>query len=427
MFSDLRIRVKSWRPRSIHLPLMPSSYVARQAVYDRRLRTVGYELLFSTVPGADGEPERVDEGGTARALVATLADIGLDALVGDTWAFVSAGRGFIVDGHIRACPADRVIIEVREEDVAHADVVAALRGLVADGYEIALRDFAVGETVAPLLALASIVRIEIGDRTEQELARRLDGLRRFRRVRALAENVETQAQLERCMQLGFTYFQGSYFSRPQVQEARVIEPGRLSRLQLIAALRDDDVEPDRLETLVSRDLGLSQRVLLFVNSAHTGLSRRVRSIREAIMLLGYRKLRLFATLVVLGDTGDRPPELFVTSLVRARMCELLAGEVGVDPDSAFTVGLFSIADALLGTPMAEIVDRLPFADDTKAALALQVGPLGKLLHVALSYEQGVLEPGGVGLTVEQCKAAYVGALAWSGDIGSSPAGIAASV
>src|SRR5215212_1703991 len=109
---------------------MSSSYVARQAVYDRRLRTVGYELLFrSTVPGPAGAVEEGDAGGTARALVATLADIGLDALVGNTWAFISAGRGFIVNGHIRACPADRVIIEVREEHVLHADVVTALRML----------------------------------------------------------------------------------------------------------------------------------------------------------------------------------------------------------------------------------------------------------------------------------------------------------
>jgi c-di-GMP phosphodiesterase len=402
---------------------MSSSYVARQAVYDRRLRTVGYELLFrSTVPGPAGALEETDTGGSARALVATLADIGLDTLVGETWAFVSASRTFIVDGQIRACPADRVIIEVNEENMKHPDVVAALRGLVADSYQISLGDVADGGTLAPLMALASIVRIGMRDRTEPDLARRLDELRPFHQVKALAEGVETQAQLELCMQLGFSYFQGSYFSHPQVQEgeARVIEPGRLSQLQLIAALQDESVDPERLETLVARDLGLSQRVLLFVNSAHTGLARRVHSIREAVLMLGYRKLRLFATLVVLGDTGDLPRELFVTSLVRARMCELLARETGVDPDSAFTVGLFSIADALLGTSMDEIVERLPFADDTKAALAVQAGPLGKLLAVALAYEQGIVEPAEIGQTIEQCEAAYLNAVAWSGAVARTP-------
>src|SRR3954468_10616792 len=405
---------------------MSSSYVARQAVYDRRLRTVGYELQFrSTVPGPLGAVEQRDTEGTARALVATLADIGLDALVGETWAFINAGRGFVVDGHVKACPPERVIIEVAEEDAEHADVVAALRLLVIDDYQVALQDFAIGETVSPLVALATVVRIRVADRTQQELAHKLDQLRHFRRVSALAEGVETQEQLEWCMQLGFTYFQGSYFSRPQVHEGRVIEPGRLSRLQLIAALQDEDVESDQLETLVSRDLGLSQRVLLFVNSAHTGLQRQVNSIREAITMIGYRKLRLFATLVVLGDYGDRPGELFTTSLVRARMCELLANETGSDPDSAFTVGLFSIADALLGVPMDEIVERLPFAPDTKAALAYQTGPLGRLLYGTLAYEQGMLDPRELDLSVETCQAAYIGALAWSREVTGEPVAEAA--
>src|SRR3954451_14892851 len=162
---------------------MSSSYVARQAVYDRRLRTVGYELQFrSTVPGPLGAVEHRDTEGTARALVATLADIGLDALAGETWAFINAGRGFVVDGHVKACPPERVIIEVAEEDAEHADVVAALRLLVIDEYQVALQDFAIGESVSPLMALASVVRIDVARCTDQELVHKLDMLRPFRRV-----------------------------------------------------------------------------------------------------------------------------------------------------------------------------------------------------------------------------------------------------
>jgi EAL and modified HD-GYP domain-containing signal transduction protein len=119
---------------------------------------------------------------------------------------------------------------------------------------------------------------------------------------------------------------------------------------------------------------------------------------------------------VLGDYDDRPGELFTSALVRARMCEVLAEQTGVDPDSAFTVGLFSIADALLGVPMHEIVERLPFTDETRAALAFQTGPLGHLLYATLAYEQGMLNPMEVGLSVDTCQDAYIGALNWSREI-----------
>src|SRR5206468_2115615 len=103
----------------------------------------------------------------------------------------------------------------------------------------------------------------------------------------------------------------------------------------------------------------------------------------------------------------------VNALVRARMCELLAPAVDVEADSAFTVGLFSAADALLGTPMDHLVEELPFADDTKLALTGHEGPLGRLLQVALTYERGALVLAVPGVSIPRCRQAYVDALAWS--------------
>ena len=287
---------------------MSASYVARQPIYDRHLRTVGYELLFRTADATCAGDDLDADAASASALVTALADIGLDTLVGDAVAFVNAGRGFIVDGLIRVCPPGRVVVEVLESVAADAEVVDALRALVADGYAIALDDFVLDASTAPLVALANFVKIEVNGRSEDDARPRARPAARLPAAAASSPRRSRRARSSSAaLELGFSHFQGYYFSRPELCEGCVIDPGRLSRLQLLANLRDPDVDPDRLERLIARDLGLSHRVLLFVNSAYVGLPRRIGSIREAILLLGFRQLRLFADIVVLADCNRRLP------------------------------------------------------------------------------------------------------------------------
>ena len=158
---------------------------------------------------------------------------------------------------------------------------------------------------------------------------------------------------------------------------------------LLARLHDDDVDFNELQEIIGRDVALSYNLLRFINSAFFSLPRRVESIRDALVLLGAINVRKWATLMALADAQDKPRELVVTGLVRARMCELLAQAYQHrDAEGAFTTGLFSVVDALTDRSMVELLSTLPLSSEIIQALLNHEGSKGRILRSAIAYERG---------------------------------------
>jgi EAL and modified HD-GYP domain-containing signal transduction protein len=163
----------------------------------------------------------------------------------------------------------------------------------------------------------------------------------------------------------------------------------VNRVRLLSRLHSDEVDFDELQEIIGRDIALSYNLLRFINSAFFSLPRRVESIRDALVLLGALNVRKWATLMALAESQDKPRELVVTGLVRARMCELLAGASGHrDTEGAFTTGLFSVVDALTDSSMVELLSTLPLSREIIEALLNYEGAKGRLLRAALAYERG---------------------------------------
>ena len=180
---------------------------------------------------------------------------------------------------------------------------------------------------------------------------------------------------------------------------------------MVAALQRPDVELSDLEQLVARDVALSFRMLRYVNSAYFGLRGDVRSIGQALALLGVDNARRWATLSVLASVDDKPTELTLTALTRARFCELAGEQLGLaTPSELFTLGLFSVIDALMDMPMQDAVESLPLADDMRDALIHRHGPMGELLDTATARETG--EPGPVA-TLAHSDELYLRSVIWA--------------
>jgi len=162
----------------------------------------------------------------------------------------------------------------------------------------------------------------------------------------------------------------------------------MSTLRLVSKLSDPTVDFSMLVELVCSDVALSYRLLRYLNSAHFSLRKPLTDVRQALGLLGYTKLRAWVALVALSSVDDKPAELVRIGVVRARMCELLAEDIGMDGPTAFTAGLFSILDALFDREMKELVGPLPLDESLKAALVDRAGPLGQLITHAEQYEAG---------------------------------------
>ncbi len=390
-------------------------FVARQPIYDQHLNVIAYDLLFrrnEVNEAGNVEPYQA----SAQVLLNTFVEIGLDALVGDQRAFIRFSRGFLLLDYVKLFPAKRIGIEVKDIEVSN-DLIEAVAALSVQGYTIVLDDFIYDDTLLPLVELADIVKLDVSALERPELEEQV-GLLRHTNVELLAKKVETQDDLAYCKDLGFTYFQGFFFCTPEIVSGRRLPANRLALLQLLGALQNPDAEFDELEALISRDASLSYRLLSIANSAYYARAQKIDTIRQGLLLLGMKAITSTVSLLLLAHVEDKPHELLITAILRAKMCELLAVEMRHEEhEKFFLVGLFSVLDALMDRPMQEVLQALPLQDDIAQALLEQQGILGTILTCVLAYERGKWkEASSCGLDSEEIVDAYLNAISWTNEM-----------
>lgn len=366
---------------------MQDIFIGRQPIFDRDLQVYAYELLFRS--GTENRAGEFDgDQATSQVIVNAFIEIGLDQIVGDQPAFINLTRSFVTSSAPLPFPKDRVVLEVLEDIHPDAEVVAGARALAAQGYTLALDDFVFNENLRPLIELAHIVKIDLMSLSRAELDEHVRMLRGYP-VKLLAEKIETQEEFEHCKALGFDYFQGYFLSRPNVVQSQQLPPNRLAVLQLLSKLQNPDVDAGEIEGLISHDIALSYKLLRYINSAFFALPRKIDSIRQAVVYLGTQSIKTWVTLLVVAGLGNKPAELVIQAMQRAKMCELLA-QTAKRPhtEAYFTVGLFSLLEALMDTPLPKILESLPFTEDIRAALLKQEGPYGEALTCVIAYEKG---------------------------------------
>lgn len=353
--------------------------IARQPVHDRQLRVVAYELLVQRRDGSE-----VAEEADASA---TISELGLSLVMG-RHAYIPVTRSFLLEGFATALPAERVVLKIGPEVHLDFAALATIRELAGAGYPILLDRFEGGGDSERLLDLATIVGLDLRRPDRQAVRLDLERLRPLG-VQLLAQNVEDHETLEFAHDEGFELLQGYFFCRPSVVAERGVQVNKLNRIRLAAVLQSQTADFDEIQEVISRDVGLSYNLLRFINSAFFSLPRRVDSIRDTLVLLGVVNVRKWATLMALAESDDKPRELVVTGLVRARMCELLAGCLNhADTETAFTIGLFSVVDALTDTSMVELLRSLPLSQEVISALLNHDGPKGEILRAVIAFERG---------------------------------------
>lgn len=364
------------------------TFVGRQPLFDRRLDVVGYEILLRCAPDLKAVAVADDNRDTSDAILNTFTDVDLEEILGGKRALISLTRELILEGIPTLLPPERVIVEVVETSNVDDRLIASLHRLRSQGYSIALNDWISFSKLRPLLPVADIVKIGIQQFEPNRLVAEVGWLKTFG-VQLVAENVQTYAELRRCRELDFDFFQGFFLSRPQVLKRTAVPPNQIDTIELITKMQNPDVAIEDLAAIIRRDVALSYKLLRIVNSAYYSLPRHVESIRDAIVLLGTRQIGSWVSLINLAQIARKPKELTITALIRARMCELVASVSGRgDGDAFYTVGLFSVLDALLDVPMETALEALPLSDDARDAILASTGIMGRTLAGVIAYEQG---------------------------------------
>jgi len=394
---------------------MPSpAFIARQPIFNPKLEVVGYELLFRGQGYAAGALIDDAQRATATVVLNALTELDMKRVVSNKTAWINVSREFILDGLIQAVPPSVVGLEIPETETFDEEMVEALRELKDAGYRLALDDFRDREGSAAVLELFDIVKLSMPDLGRKGLRELAERLRPFP-GKVLADKVGTQPDHEVCIAVGCDLFQGYFFCRPAVVGTRGIAANRLALLQVVAALNDPAVQFADIEQLVKRDVALSFRLLRYVNSAYYGLRGEVRSIGQALALLGLDNVRRWATLSTMASIDNKPTELTLTALIRARFCELAGAKLPNGGSSElFTLGLFSVIDAMMDAPMLDVVASLPLAEDIREALVQRRGAMGQLLNCVVSLENG--EDDG---SVPKAGEIYLEALMWANSASES--------
>lgn len=406
---------------------MAEILVGRQPILNRQKVTIGYELLYRALQ--TDSTARVSDGATATSHVFanTMFEMGLQNIVGSKLAFINFTREFFVEETLsqllinikgEQINPEQMVVEVLEDIALDTSLLRALQELKKRRFVIALDDVDLYSRVTPILntGLINIVKVDLMSIDRFILPDLVCSVKQ-NGILLLAEKVETPEEFSACMRMGFDFFQGYFFSKPEtiMGVRKNMTVSRLNLMRSLAATMDPNADFGNLNEIISKDVGLSYKLLRLVNSGYFSLSRQISSIHQAISLIGLQQLRSWMMLLMMSTVDNKPHELTRMALSRAKMCELSARALGSrDNDTYFLIGLLSVLDAILDIPMDKVVDGLSLTPEISAALVNRAGNAGIMLSGVTATEEGnwdyILQ---FGLTAETWQRIYLEAIKWT--------------
>jgi c-di-GMP phosphodiesterase len=399
-------------------------YLGRQPILDRNQALFGYEMLFRNAPSG---PAQIDTDMSATAsVIAHAAQLGLEKAMGDALGFLNVDAEVLMSDIFVFLPRERVVLEIVDSMPVSLTVLDRIAELRGHGFRFALSDVASdAPDVRQLMPLMDFIKLDLRDMPHSALMR-LTATFKQAGKKLLAEKVETRAEFEACLALGFDYFQGFYFARPAVISGRKLSPSQLAVMELMTLITSD-ADNIEIERAVKRDVTLALNLLRLVNTPAVGARYKIDSLSQAVTVLGRRQLQRWLQILLYAEPAKRGSSmtpLLMLATTRGRMLELLAQRLQPSQrniaDVAFTVGIMSLMDVLFGMTMEEIVAQIPVIDEVAGALLERKGFFGQLLHLAECIERmdemdGQVEPAlrGLALSTDELVQLEMAAFEWT--------------
>lgn len=402
-------------------------FLARQPILNRDQHLVAYELLFRDADS--GAANVVDHVAATATVMAHVSELGLENVVGESLGFVNIDAAVLMSDFVGFLPADKVVLEILETVKVTPAIIERIRELSLAGYKFALDDVVVqSEDVRQLLPLAHVIKVDILGVAPDALRSLVVQLRQSGK-KLLAEKVETTAEFQACLDLGFDYFQGYYFAKPLILSGKKLAPSQLAIVQLMNQIVSDE-DSAVLEHTIKHDVSLSLNLLRLVNSVGIGGGRHIDSVGQALIVLGRVQLQRWLQILLYAGVGQgdglKSP-LLALATTRGKLLELMTLKRYPDQrgmsEKSFTVGIMSLMDVLFGLPMEEVLAHLTVAQEVHDALLYRRGDLGDMLKLAECMER--IEQGWplllpvmhkLGLSPEDIAELQVHAFQWSNSI-----------
>lgn len=353
------------------------AFVARQPVFNRTEKVVAYKLLFRSEPRVAYDATEAEE--TAISIMAGTKQI-----------FVAFTPNLLQrEDFITYLPRQAVIIEISGEIEPNCEIVEICKNLKRQGYTIALAEGEFFSKFPELIAIVDIVKVDFlatpYDR-QQWIAKEIAN----KRIRLMAERVETRADFEQAAAWGYTYFQGSFFSKPKIAAADS-SADKMAYLEMLQEICLPGFTYRKMEKTIKSNAIFSKQLLIYANSTTFDFRTRIDSVRHALILLGKKEVEKWLSILILWEIS-RPisEEILILAVARARFGEVLAQKMGLrslTPD-IFVMGLFSLIECMVNLPLDDLLTKLPVSSEGKGAVLGNDNNLGAILYLVISYEKG---------------------------------------
>ncbi|EKQ58055.1 MULTISPECIES: HDOD domain-containing protein [unclassified Clostridium] len=365
-------------------------FVARQPIFNCDNKVVAYELLFRN--GQNNFYDNIDGNkATLNVIANSFYAFDFKSITSNKKGFINFTEDLIKNEVATILPSDDVVIEILENVEPTDEIINACKKLKEKGFILALDDFVFDKKYISLIKIADIIKVDFMITKGYERKKIFELRKVNEKIEFLAEKVESEAEYNEALKLGYTYFQGYYFSRPVVLSTKKIPTNKDTALNIFKTINKEEFDFNELEALIMKDVGLSYKLIKLINSSAYSLRNKVNSIKFALTLLGKKEVIKWLNIVLLNDLkGDNTDELVKISLQRAKLCEFICSmsKYREKRYSAYMVGLFSVIDAILNCPIDVIIKELCISDEIKEGLIDENSPLNKILKLAIDYEKG---------------------------------------
>lgn len=290
----------------------------------------------------------------------------------------------------------QVIVEILEDVEITPILISRIREIKQKGFLLALDDFILQEqylTYDELFKLVDFVKVDYIQSDEIERRRIEAFIKDYPHIRMVAEKIETEAQYEEAKRIGYDLFQGYFFAKPEIIKGVDLSPDLNHHLLIINKLNEDNVDINDIADLVLRDISLTYKLLRVINSMNFGVPKKVTSVKQAIILIGTLELKKWLKVLMLHSLGNnsksgRVKALVSFSLIRARLCELVAKRTGKEnSDEYFFIGMFSLIDAIMKRSWDDILPLIPFSDEVADTLKGGKTEMTPYLELAIAVER----------------------------------------
>ena len=395
-------------------------YAARQPILDANKKLYAYELLFrdsinNVFPGIDG-----DEA-TSKMVEASKFNMSISDFTSNKLAFINFTLETLVQGYPEMLTNEEVVIEILETVKPGKKLLALCKDLYSKGYIIALDDYEHQSVWSHFYPFIKIIKVDIQQTNFDEIKEIIEAIKDYPHIELLAEKVETYEEYDQALQLGFKYFQGFFFAKPEMVKTKNLSPSQLSMAELLYETSKPELDLAGITSVFQRDVSLSYKLLRYANSAIFKRRNEVSTIKQALVILGSSELKRFLGLMfAITANPDKPTELIKLAMTRAKFCELVAKDMksNLDDSIAFLTGLLSMIDAILDEDLEVVLAKLPLAAEIKEPLLTRKGTMAAIIklvefieHAQWDKTNSVMEK--LKLDKEQAVRHYNEALAWA--------------